>query len=513
VIGSECTDTWVAAQSDWWDIPANWSAGRIPTSTDIACAAAGSIAKVEEGEYHVGALRWRGTLEPRSGKLYLGSQYGASSVADLDFVGGTLYGPGSLVITEKAYLGSGWLEELGSFTIPSGTTAAAEHAFTDVGTKIDVYGTLQVGSTGSVSQAHGAVVENLGQIELLGGTIGPADFTSEESSELINDGTVKQSREAESLSPESHSHIQSFLRNSGTVLCESGRLSLYGGGSSAASTPGAWTAISGCETEFQRGNFNLAGTVPMTGHLVVSSAGTGARVAIGAIAGHPALTVATRGSDAPEALLEVGAELTVPSLALEYGHLRVAGVLNVEGPFNWIGALEGTGNTYLNGNTTANGSQAALIGRTMYNRGRITWGAGDIAGENAELVNEGELIAAGESYEFTPEMTEASAGSARLVNRPNGVMRSDGYPAYIRWETTATEAQLPSTPLCIICVPNTSSSETGWGNCGEAESDGLLFPPQPLRAYPPSLEPAPIIYPGWKCPVGITPQVLASPHL
>jgi hypothetical protein len=59
---AECTDTWTGPAEGTWQTAANWSAGHVPTSFDVACIGSGKTAKVTAGTNPVGVVQGEGTV-------------------------------------------------------------------------------------------------------------------------------------------------------------------------------------------------------------------------------------------------------------------------------------------------------------------------------------------------------------------------------------------------------------------------------------------------------------------
>lgn len=94
-----CTDTWTGASGGEWQTATNWSTGKVPSSTDVACIAVGKTVDVTEGANQAGVLEDKGTLAISGGSLELVSALEASSAVSLTQSGGTLSGVGTLDIS------------------------------------------------------------------------------------------------------------------------------------------------------------------------------------------------------------------------------------------------------------------------------------------------------------------------------------------------------------------------------------------------------------------------------
>jgi len=107
---AECTDTWVGSAEGTWATAADWSTGKAPTATTVACIGSGKKVNVTSGPVEVGMVEGEGSLG-LSNTLELKGTSEASVIGGLTmFFGSVLRGPGTLDISgslnwkEDAYM-------------------------------------------------------------------------------------------------------------------------------------------------------------------------------------------------------------------------------------------------------------------------------------------------------------------------------------------------------------------------------------------------------------------------
>ena len=85
-----CEDTWTGASEGNWETGSNWSTGKVPTSSEVACIGSGKTVDVTGGSQNASVLEDKGTLAITSGTLELSNGLEASSAAALTIGGGEL---------------------------------------------------------------------------------------------------------------------------------------------------------------------------------------------------------------------------------------------------------------------------------------------------------------------------------------------------------------------------------------------------------------------------------------
>ncbi len=99
-----CTDNWVGANNGVWQAASNWSTGTVPTASDIACIASGTV-QVTAGANKTGVLQDAANLTVSGGSLELASGSAVSRVSGLSLANATIAGPGSIDVSGSLSLG------------------------------------------------------------------------------------------------------------------------------------------------------------------------------------------------------------------------------------------------------------------------------------------------------------------------------------------------------------------------------------------------------------------------
>ncbi len=120
-----CTDTWTGASEGTWQTASNWSAGHVPTSSDVACLGAGTSVTVSEGPNQASVVVDKGALTISSGSsLEVASALEASSVSTLTLTSGTLTGAGTVDVSSFLSWTNGKMTGSGSTVVQSGASAS-----------------------------------------------------------------------------------------------------------------------------------------------------------------------------------------------------------------------------------------------------------------------------------------------------------------------------------------------------------------------------------------------------
>jgi hypothetical protein len=121
-----CTDTWTGPGEGTWQAAADWSAERVPTSTDIACIGAGKTVRVSEGTDQAAVVEGEGALSISGGSLELaGALEEGGRLHSLTLAGGTLEGAGALRLSAVFSWTGGTMSGSGSTVLESGVTSGA----------------------------------------------------------------------------------------------------------------------------------------------------------------------------------------------------------------------------------------------------------------------------------------------------------------------------------------------------------------------------------------------------
>ncbi len=163
---SLCTDSWVGPAEGEWSETASWSAGWVPTSTDVACIGAGKTVKVTGGVGAVtGVVQGAGTLEVQASSLEIASSLEPSVISSFTQTGGTLTGAGSLQVSSSLSWTRGTMAGSGQTVVKAGAVAilsSGENKFLATRTLTND-GTMTL-SEGQFWMSSGADLDNVGTV-------------------------------------------------------------------------------------------------------------------------------------------------------------------------------------------------------------------------------------------------------------------------------------------------------------------------------------------------------------
>ena len=389
---SLCTDTWSGPGEGAWSTAADWSAGHVPGSTDVACIGKGNT--VVGGEGQVGVVQGEGALVT-SGTVTLEVTNGLepSNIHSLTVTGnvtgaGTIEVSGSFSWTQESTMsGSGSVVlkpgATGSIAISNGYGWAriAGRSFVNEGT-------LTV--TGEMTLTEGAKVTNSGTFN--------ADRTGavvwgETPSTFLNTGLVEKAAGSEAT------EFAVSFENHGTVKATTARLQFTKGGSGNGASK--WEGPEGHSLEFASGTFVFSG-----GHLSGAISTTGATLKLEGTNTEAADVSILGGTFS----VETGA-ITLKELTQGAGALTGAGTVEVAQSFTWTEetTMTGPGMTLIKAGATATIAihtgygWARLDGRPFVNEGSLTLTSDMILTKGALITNLGRFTANTESTAFWGE--------------------------------------------------------------------------------------------------------------
>jgi RHS repeat-associated protein len=406
-----CTDTWSGPSEGTWQTATNWSTGKVPTSTDVACIGAGKTVKVTEGTGQAGVVQGEGALVI-SGSLEVASALEASKIKSLTVEGesAVLTGPATVSVSGSFLLDSGTMSGSGKTVILPGATGSfgatgthkqlVERTLVNEGTTTFAQGQIRM-SQGAVIRNVGTFLANSQAIEFpqikFTPEVGPTPL-------IVNTGTFKKTEGALTTT------IGVAIENHGSVQATGGFLAFTRGGSS--NSAGEWTGSEGFAVEFSEGTFalsasTLTGTIKVQGGTVSAEGPTDHSVNLFVLGG--TMSVAS-GSMSVETL----------TMENESDVLTGAGTLSVSGSLTWPdGTMSGSGTTVLLPGATASlGTQVThkqLVERTFVNEGTTSFAQGQLRmSQGAVIRNRGTFIANSQSespqFAFQPE-----AGATPLI--------------------------------------------------------------------------------------------------
>jgi RHS repeat-associated protein len=399
-----CTDTWTGPNEGTWQTAGNWSTGKVPSSTDVACIEAGKTVKVTEGTNQTGVLEDKGTLVISGGSLELVSALEASSASTLTQTGGTLTGAGTLDVSSSLLLSSGKMSGSGSTVILSGGSGTIENGDELVGRSLVNEGTTSfpINHGGDITLSEGAQLKNTGTFNANSESGAPQIKLGTGTASIVNTGTFEKTEGTGTT------ESQVSVENKSTVQATTGKLSFAGGGSGSAA---AWSSSEGASIVFHAGSFSLnggslSGAINVTG-AAVTETGAKAQTAVLEISQSGSLTVQT-------------GVMTVKGFTLEgSATLAGAGTLDVSSLFLLsFGTISGSGSTVIlpGASGTIEGSDK-VVERALVNEGTISFPinhGGDITlSEGAQLKNTGTFNANSESG--APQIS-VGKGTASIVN-------------------------------------------------------------------------------------------------
>lgn len=400
-----CTDTWTGGAEGEWQVGANWSTGKVPSSSDVACVGVGDTVKVTEGTNQAGVLRDEGTLVILAGTLELTSAAEASSTVSLTMTNGTLSGAGTLNISSALTTdGSSTMRGSGATVVQSGASAAID---TENFTYLSLIGRSFVNEgTATFSHAYiyeseGALITNSGMFKA--NSEGYIGILSEGPGSIVNTGTFEKTEGA------SATKVEPAFENLGTVQAQTGKLSFGGEWSGAGgSGTGSWSASEGASIVFSGGSFSLTG-----GSFVGQVEVAGAVVAVEGVTATSAQITVASGS-----LSIKKGSMTVPAFTQTNGTLTGAGTLNVSSSLTTDGGskMTGTGATVVQPGAmaainTENLTYLQVVERLLVNEGTATFSHAQIyVEEGGEIKNAGTFKVSSEGA------IVATKGSAFFVN-------------------------------------------------------------------------------------------------
>jgi RHS repeat-associated protein len=375
---AECTDTWTGPAEGVWGTKGNWSAGHVPTASDVACIPSGKTPEITGAEKQaVSLLIGAGSLKLSGGSIELMNVLEPSSIQGLIIGGGHRGGPGTLQV-------SGTLTWTTGGTFGTGTTELLSSA----------EGTISGGfpelegrfiNRGSFKLTSGEIIE-YGASELINEgtfTINSEHFPAIELSnsattaKLVNKGTLQKTAGTK----EPTSIFVPVESEGGTVVAKTGTLNFQRKVTSSEST---WQGTEG-------GTILFGGTITSSvkggswsGAISIDASTAGVKVE--AVNGESANVTLTNGA----LRLESGT-MTIRSLTLKGGEQTGPGTLRISKTLTWPGGgFTGSGETILLPGSEGTASYAwSYLERKFVNRGIFNVTGGLYVWGTPEIINEG----------------------------------------------------------------------------------------------------------------------------
>ncbi|MDQ2983187.1 MAG: hypothetical protein M3R70_04585 [Actinomycetota bacterium] len=314
-----CTISWDGGSTGSWHTATNWDTNVVPGAADHACIPAGASVTFSSGTTSVLSLQSQGTLTLAGGTLNLTSATDASNVLGVNQSGGNLGGAATVNV------GSG-----ATFTWSGGSMIGP-------GTTKVVSGATLV-QNGYTYLESGRILDNAGLIEYPSdrylNTFGsPAPL-------LRNTGTIRKTGGLSTFA------IYPAVDNDGSIVSNSGTLSLGHNGASAAVSTGSFGAPAATgKVQFDNGPDVLGAGARFLGGVVID----------GTVNVAPAAALTMSGAN-----------------SFTGGELGGAGTANIAGTLTWSGgSMIGPGTTKV-----VSGATLVQNGYTYLESGRILDNAG-----------------------------------------------------------------------------------------------------------------------------------------
>ncbi len=438
---SLCTDTWSGPAEGEWSTVADWSAGHVPGSSDVACIGAEKTVRVTGGTNLAGVVQGKGSLIVVGGTLEVSNTLEASNLSSLTVEGGTLTGAATIDVSSSFAWSGGYMSGSGSTVVQSGASGSMSSATDRLLVKrlLVNEGSFSL-TNGELRMSQGAEIKNSGTFVANSQySSEPIEFSPEEGATplILNTGSFEKTGGSGTTG------IAVAFENHGTVQTTEGSFEFLGGGST--NSEAKWTIAAGDTATFARAAFTFKGGTS-TGTLLIGD------------------TATMEGTTTFEKLT-LSKTLTGPGVA------RVSGTLAWTG-----GTMSGSGSTVILPGatiTTSANTDWLLIGRTVVNEGTWSFTEGEIRmSQGAVIKNSGTFIANSQYSSpeiwFSPEegtspgivntgVFEKTAGSGSTtisVNFENlGTLKELEGKLVIRYPVSAKEASTqyggaenPSTP-------------------------------------------------------------------
>ncbi len=397
-----CTDTWTGAAEGEWATAANWSEGKVPGSSSVACIGAGKTAKVTEGANQTGVVQGEGTLVVSGGTFEVANALETGAIHSLTVQNAALTGAGTVTASSSFTWANSTMSGSGSTVIASGATGTINQSgnalkgrpFVNEGTT-----TLAKETAATIIMSEGAQIKNSGTFKANAESGPPEIKKGAGASSIVNTGTFEKAEGAGAT------EVAVSFENLGTAKSQTGTLVFSGGGSGN----GTWSAAEGATLALEEKTFTLSGGT-LSGAIRFGFA----TVTESGVKAENASLTEQLGS----LILEAGT-LTAKNVTLNTPDMKGAGNLDVSGSLAWVqGTMSGSGSTViLPGATASIKEEVTLAGRSFVNEGTTTLEsatAGNITmNEGAQIANNATFKANGDSG---LEQIKSLKGTAKIVN-------------------------------------------------------------------------------------------------
>ena len=444
---SLCTDTFTGASEATWQTASNWSTGKVPTSSDVACVGSAKTVKVTSGSQVAGVLQGEGELVISGGSLELTNTLEASSIRALVLSGGgTLTGAATVTVTGSLEWPNGTMSGSGTTVLASGASGSKEN-LVEVTLKQRTFineGTFTI-TQGAIGMHEGAEFKNTGTFVANAGGSFLTTSGGGTAPLFVNSGTLEKTSSSESS-------VSVDFENQGTVDGATGKI-LFASERTGVLANGS----------------KLEGSVTFNGPSI-----TGYDFSV------PSGTLTLRGGTLS---ISAGSSATMGNLLINGGTLSGAGTLTITGSLTWEeGTMSGTGTTVVPFGATAieNRAQVYLYERTLVNEGSYKIAKGFISMQYGAVVeNIGTFTVNAESTVLI-RAGGAKGGPVLFLN--DGVFqKTEGLETYVEMPFENQGVIDVSSGLIRFREPQHIEYSVGWGGgedpqepaqCGESESVG-----------------------------------------
>ncbi len=410
---ASCTDTWKGPAEGQWSTAEDWSAGSVPTSSDVACIGSGVTVEASFGNYQANVVQGEGAL------VIYGSTFEVTNALEPSVIN-------TLVMKYSATI-------LGAATI-------------------DVSGSLTWGATSTMAGSGKTVVESGASA-----TISASTATLEKRT-LLNEGTVTWSEGAISMTEGAR------MENAGTFKANSeGGFGITTEGIGAAPlfiNTGVFEKTGGTGQSVIEDDFENSGKITTsTGKLVFGDRGVSDTIASGSVLEGAEVfndaTVSAGSFKAPTGKVTIengsltiaeGSTASISNLTMRFNaEVAGAGTLDLPETFTWALAstMSGPGTTVIGSGATASitgGAEGRLIGRRLVNEGTFILEKGELRMTGGALFENEETFDA--NAEGTFDMYTNTEGAASLFVNTGTFQKTEG--------TGATLVELPFENLGVV---------------------------------------------------------------
>jgi RHS repeat-associated protein len=403
---SLCTNTWVGPVEGSWTVAADWSAGAVPSSADVACIGSGKKVTVSEGTNAAGVLQGEGTVVVSGGSLEVANPFEGSTIHVLTLNGGTFTGAANVTVSGVLTWNGATMSGSGS-TIVAPTASASLESFTTrhLIARTFVNEATAAFTQGRILMSQGAQIRNAGTFYADSQNETPqVAFSPIEGATplFVNSGTF------EKLGGPGITTVGVPFENDGTVTTLEGSLSFTKGGSSNSAA--TWAAAKNYAIVLGEGSFTFTGST-IKNTLEVGSGVSSTLEAVNA----------SQGKVVSSGTLTIPSNMTFEGLTLNGGTLTGAATVTVSKMFTWNGAtMSGSGQTVVPPGSSASlesFTTRRLVTRTFINEATTSFAQGRILmSQGAQIRNAGTFYADSQNESPQVAFSPAEGGTPLVVN-------------------------------------------------------------------------------------------------